>query len=78
MIIIANLREKFLDENVSRPVDNFDSALNFAGTSEYVNKRHRLLERLRNQGVFIADTLPHLLHVDLINEYLSLKRRGKI
>ena len=78
LIIIANLREKFLDENILRPVDNFDSALNFAGTSEYVNKRHRLLEQLRNQGVFIADTLPHLLHVDLINEYLSLKRRGKI
>lgn len=78
LIIIANIREQFLDKNILQPVENFDSALNFSGTNEYITKRHRLLERLRNQGIFIADTLPHLLHIDLINEYLSLKRRGKI
>lgn len=78
LIIIANLREQFLDKNISQPVMNFSSALNYAGTNEYVNRRHRLLKRLRAQGVFIADTLPHLLHIDLINEYLSLKRLGKI
>lgn len=78
LIIIANIRENFLDENISHQVKNFNSALNYAGTTEYINKRYRLLETLRKQGIFIADTLPHLLHVDLINEYLSLKRRGKI
>lgn len=78
LVIVANLREQFLDKNISKPVESFESALNFAATSEYLDKRHRLLKVLRNKGVFIADTLPHLLHVDLINEYLSLKRLGKI
>jgi uncharacterized protein (DUF58 family) len=78
LVIIANLRENFLDKNIQKSVNSFDSALNFAATSEYINKRHHLLETLRKRGVHIVDSLPDLLHINLINEYLSLKRRGQI
>ncbi len=78
LVIVANLREQFLDDNLQQPITDFKSALAYAGTSEFLGKRHRLLETLRKQGVFIADALPHRLHVDLINEYLALKRRGQI
>lgn len=78
LVIVANLRERFLDDHLQKTVDDFSSALNFAATSEFTSKRHRLLETLRKQGVFIADALPHQLHVKLINEYMALKRRGQI
>jgi uncharacterized protein (DUF58 family) len=77
-VIVASLRENFLDETLSRAVHNFDSALSYAGTLDYLGRRSRMLKRLRKQGVVVADALPHLLHIDLINEYLSLKRRGAI
>lgn len=77
-VIVANLREFFLDNNLKQPVYNFESALNYAGTVEFISKRHRMLEKLRKHGAIIADSLPHLLHINLINEYLALKRRGGI
>ena len=78
LVIVANLREQFLDNIIQQPVHNFDTALSFAAANEFIYRRHRLLETLRKQGVFVADSLPHLLHIDLINEYLALKRRGQI
>lgn len=78
LVMVANLREQFLDDMEHKPIHNFESALDFAATFEFNLRRHRLLESLRKQGVFVADALPHLLHIDLINEYLALKRRGQI
>jgi uncharacterized protein (DUF58 family) len=78
VVIVANLRESFLDDTLSHPVHNFSSALSYAGTIEYLSSRQRMLKMLRKQGVIVADALPHLLHISLINEYLMLKRRGAI
>lgn len=78
LVIIANLRELFLDENLRPQVHSLESALNYAGTIEFISKRHRLLDTLKKQGVIIVDSTPHLLHINLINEYLALKRRGVI
>ncbi|MDH5572184.1 MAG: DUF58 domain-containing protein [Gammaproteobacteria bacterium] len=78
LVIVANLREKFLDENIKKEVHSFESALNYSGTLSFIIKRNQLLGVLRKQGVFIADSVPHLLHINLINEYLALKRRGQI
>lgn len=78
LIIVANLREPFLQGMLQQDISHFESALNYSGAVDFVNKRHRLLEGLRKQGVLIADALPQQLHVSLINEYLALKRRGQI
>jgi uncharacterized protein (DUF58 family) len=78
LIIVANLREPFLQDMLHQDVSHFDSALSYSGAVDFVSKRHRLLEGLRKQGVLIADALPQQLHVSLINEYLALKRRGQI
>ena len=78
LVIVANLREQFIDAVMNKPVRNFNNALNYAATSEFIVRRRYLMDSLRKQGVFVADSVPHLLHVDLINEYLALKRRGQI
>jgi uncharacterized protein (DUF58 family) len=78
LIIVANLKEPFLQDMLQQDISHFESALHYAGAVDFVSKRHRLLEELRKQGVLIVDALPQQLHVSLINEYLALKRRGKI
>ena len=77
-VIVASLRESFLDENLTRPIEDFEQALNYAGTIEYTSFRKRMLQRIRKCGVTVTDSLPRHLHIELINEYLAMKRRGVI
>ena len=40
---MANLRETLLDETMSQPVRDFDGALRFHATGEYLDSRRVLL-----------------------------------
>ena len=78
LVLVASLRNEFLEEIVTTPVDHFSAALNFCETSAYFQERSRLNNQLRSSGVFLTDELPQRLHIGLVNEYLKLKRSGRI
>ena len=78
LVVVASLREKFLDETLNRPVDNFNAAIDYAATTEFMQLRQKTLATLKGQGVVVVDTLPETLHVHLVDEYLRLKRSNRL
>ncbi len=78
LVVVANLRESLLDDTVSRPVKDFDDALRFHATEEYLESRRRSLESLRHQGAVVLDLLASNLPGALVNNYLTIKASGTL
>lgn len=78
IVMVASLRDKFLDAHIQKPVLNMGDALSYCGTMDYIQRRRRVLAQLQSMGTIITDSLPHHLHVDLVNEYFKLKRSGRL
>lgn len=77
-VVLANLREKVLDQLQTKPVETFVDAMAAAGASKYVRDRESLQKRLANHCNLIIDTLPGELHIRLANAYWAIKRGGKL
>nr|WP_228378140.1 DUF58 domain-containing protein [Teredinibacter turnerae] len=77
LVMVANLRDSFLDKYQRYPVATFDDALTYCGLTEFSQRRREVLVRLQGMGVIVTDSLPHTLHMDLVTEYLRLKRSGR-
>ena len=78
LVLVASLREQALQQITDRAVADFQTALDYAGTVHFLEERRQLLEQLRLHGAHIADTLPKHLHIELVNQYWTLKRSGLI
>ena len=78
LVLVANLRENFLDAAVNDPVHDFESSLVYCQASAMLVARNVLLEQLRSKGVIVTDSVPQKLHIHLVNEYWALKRSGRI
>ncbi len=78
LVMVASLRENFLDEVIEEPVTDFDSSLLYCETTEILAMRTRLLDRVRSSGVIVADSIPQQLPIHLVNQYWALKRSGRI
>lgn len=78
LVVVANLRETLLDETMSQPVRDFDGALRFHATGDYLDSRRRSLETLRHQGAVVLDLLASHLPVALVNNYLTIKASGAL
>lgn len=76
LVLIANLREKVLDELDHGDAGDVDQALTVAATHLYLQEREKTLNSLRHSGVLVLDTRPEGLGVGLINRYLEIKRSG--
>ncbi|MFI8479899.1 DUF58 domain-containing protein [Pseudomonas sp. NPDC078700] len=75
-VLIASLREEVLDTLRQTPVQNFESALAYCGTVEYLNARNKLHERLIANKVPVLDTRPSELGPELVSRYLAWKKAG--
>lgn len=78
IVMVASLRDVFIDKQLEKPVRNFNDALNYCGVAQYGRSRRQILAKLQGMGVIITDSLPHNLHLDLVSEYLKLKRSGRL
>jgi len=78
LVIVASLREEVLDSTLNQPVTNEKEALTYASVCESLDARERLLNEMRAKRYVVVDALPDQLHVELINQYLALKRSGRI
>lgn len=78
LVLVANLRERVLDElDLAEPGDAAD-ALTTSATHQYLQAREKSLNRLRHDGIVVLDTPPGQLAVGLINRYLDIKRSGRL
>lgn len=73
-VVVASLKEMFLDQELQKPVTTFTEALNYSATHSYATERSHVLKQLATTGINIVDALPAQLHIKLANEYLRLKK----
>jgi len=78
LVLLANLRERALEQTLEEPVRDFDDALLHGAVHEYLDQRKRSFERIHAQGILSLDVLPMQLPVTLVNRYLALKRGGAL
>lgn len=75
-VLIASLREEVLDEVRQTPVRDFETALSYCGTLDYLNARATLHERLAAHNVPVLDARPSELGPELVSRYLAWKKAG--
>ncbi|WP_045859223.1 DUF58 domain-containing protein [Teredinibacter purpureus] len=78
IVMVASLRDVFLDRQMEKAVASFSDALTYCGTSDHIQRRRRVLSMLQSKGTIITDSLPETLHLNLVSEYLKLKRSGRL
>lgn len=75
-VLIASLREEVLDRLRQVPVQNYEQALGYCGTVDYLNARASLHERLLAHGMPVLDARPGELGPELVSRYLAWKKAG--
>jgi uncharacterized protein (DUF58 family) len=75
-VLIASLREEVLDSLRQAPVEDFEGALTYCGTVDYLNARANLHERLAAHNVPVLDARPSELGPQLVSRYLAWKKAG--
>jgi uncharacterized protein (DUF58 family) len=78
LVLFASLREKALDDAVALPVQDFDSALMHAAAVDYRTQRDAAFQRLKLANVVTLDVPPQKLAMALVNQYLEVKRSGRL
>jgi uncharacterized protein (DUF58 family) len=78
LVLFASLREKALDDAVTQPVRDFESALTHAAAVEHRTQREQAFLRLKLGNVVCLDVPPQKLAVSLVNQYLEVKRSGRM
>jgi uncharacterized protein (DUF58 family) len=78
LVLIANLRERILDELLARPIHDLAQAQAYATVCHYLLCRERVQEELRRQGDIVLDVPPAKLPAAMVNPYLDLKRSGRL
>lgn len=76
LVILASLRERVLDDTLTNAIHNFDDALLFGATNQYLDARRESHKLLRAGGVFVEDCLSDELPAAITNRYLAIKRAG--
>lgn len=76
LVLLANLREQVVEQTLTHPVRDFDEALVYLGTFNYVQARQQVQGQLRQRGVLGIDATPGELAVRVVNSYLEIKRGG--
>ena len=75
-VLVASLREEVLDRLRHAPVQDYEQALAYCGTVDYLNARAGLHERLLAHGVPVLDARPKELGPELVGRYLAWKKAG--
>ena len=76
LVLIANLRERVLDDLLGREVSGFSQALSLGAAHHYLEARRIAWEKVRGRGVLALEAVPEQLPERMVNRYLEVKRAG--
>lgn len=76
VLLVASIREPGINELIDQPVEDFDSARDFAAAHHYLATRRSALESLSARGVVLEDTSAQDLPRAIAHRYLDIKRAG--
>ena len=78
LVMVVALQEGLLGDMHRRPVNTIDDALMISGTAVFAQARKTMLKRLRVNGVVVVDANLVTMPIKLLQQYLQLKRLGKL
>jgi uncharacterized protein (DUF58 family) len=78
LVIVASLREQVLGALLNTQVNNLDDALAVSATHNYLEQRRHTFARLTSRQSFALDVEPQELPIALVNQYLAIKRSGRL
>jgi uncharacterized protein (DUF58 family) len=78
LVVLASLREEVLGKLIATPVKTLDDALAVASTHNYLEQRRRTFLRLVRRETIALDIEPKRLPIALVNQYLEIKRSGRL
>ena len=78
LVMVANLREALLDAVMAEPVTGPAQALRHAGAADFLQRRARVHDHLRRAGAYALDVTPDELPRAVVNQYLDIKRSGRL
>ncbi|MEM7082547.1 MAG: DUF58 domain-containing protein [Pseudomonadota bacterium] len=76
LVVVASLTENAIADVLDQPVTDFDEALNFAATQDYVIRRRAARSGISQRGVYMHDTDCGSLPSVLTDQYMAIKRAG--
>ncbi|MFT5161986.1 MAG: hypothetical protein ACI9FJ_000554 [Alteromonadaceae bacterium] len=76
LILLANIYEPILQQVLEHPIEQLNDVYRYCGTIEYLSRRDKVKLQLSDAGVFIVDTQPASLAIEVCNRYLDIKRSG--
>lgn len=76
LVLLASMREQAIENALENPLDTTEDVLKRAALEHYIKQRELSLERIRAAGIRCLDVSPPHLSVQLINQYLDIKRSG--
>jgi uncharacterized protein (DUF58 family) len=78
LVLFASLREQALDKAIAAPVNTYEDALTQAAAVDYRRSRDAAFSRLKMGDVVCLDVPPERLALALVNQYLDVKRSGRL
>jgi uncharacterized protein (DUF58 family) len=78
VVILANLRERVLDETVQRRPTGFREALRLAASHDYLTERKQYQSQCLPLAHAVLDCTPQELPVKVVNAYWQVKRSGRL
>ncbi len=76
LVVIASMRERALDDALATDVTELDEALRVGATARYLAERAAAHDLLRSHRVSVLDVTSEQLPAAVVQEYLSIKRKG--
>ena len=76
LVLIASLKEDFIGHSLQEGVSSFSEALIYSGAIEVLHQEKWLANQLARRNVHLLNTTPQRLYVDLVNQYMAIKRSG--
>lgn len=78
LVILADLREKIIDDTMARKITDLDSAVLYHSVADYTQSQHKNHKALFYHGIIPINTLAEDLPARLVNEYLNVKASGRL
>jgi len=78
LVVIADLRERILDESLLPPITGLTDAVRYQALQHYLAKRKNLLKQLQHLGIYTLDVTAEQLPASLVNRYLEIKSSGSL
>lgn len=78
LVLIANLKERCLENTFDTEIHDFDQALTYASAHNYMYYRNKEFATIRSTGIQFLDVTPQKMPTAIVNRYLDIKTSAQL